>query len=177
MKLTNSQAYAIPGSMIPVDEIGDIVSSYYEIPRDKIFSKSRFKEFVAPRHLAFLVARKFHTLYSIAEATGNNHTSVLHGSQTAINRIISEPKAFEDYTIICEELKIKPTRWALYKDERWIAPDVLGDVYTTIVRDKAKRFFNPQNALDYRKKHNLFAWEIKPIDKIYENASVKPWMP
>jgi chromosomal replication initiator protein len=65
-----------------IEDIIEVVCSYFEIKRSDLLGSSRLKKFSTPRHIAQYMARKQTTLSypEIAQKFGGrDHTSVLHG--------------------------------------------------------------------------------------------------
>lgn len=97
MKLTNSQAYAIPGTLrtvgkkrgrkkkrpesVDVTGICNIVCDYYGIGRREIYERSRTERIAHPRHVAcYLMRNKSKMSYTgIGRIVNLSHASVMHG--------------------------------------------------------------------------------------------------
>lgn len=67
---------------IDVEDVIEVVCSYFEIKRSDLLGNSRLKKFSTPRHIAQYLARKL-TTFSYPEIAqkfgGRDHTSILHG--------------------------------------------------------------------------------------------------
>ncbi len=83
---------------IYVEQVIDKVSTYYNIPREKIIKGSREKEFVIPRQVAMYLSRKLtsSSLKNIGKIFMKDHSTIIHGYNNIENIIKNDIKIKND---------------------------------------------------------------------------------
>lgn len=87
------------------EDITNVVCSYYEIPYEKVFLKSRKRELVKARQVAMHLFKLFTTdsLKAIGEFFGGrDHTTVIHSCQT-VKDLMDSDNVFKGEVVILQE--------------------------------------------------------------------------
>jgi chromosomal replication initiator protein len=89
-------------------EIQEQVCVSFDVPLDQLLSTSRLATVVWPRQVAMYLSRELTdaTLPAIGQAFGGrSHTTVLHAHRRTVERIASDPDAYEAVRQITIELR------------------------------------------------------------------------
>ncbi|MCS7243692.1 MAG: chromosomal replication initiator protein DnaA [Candidatus Calescibacterium sp.] len=95
----------IDDNKITPENIIDTVSEYFSVTKDEIFSNSREKRIVYPRHVITYLLRDILGLSfkGIGSYLKKDHTTIMH-SYEKINIMLASPKVYKDITNIKEKL-------------------------------------------------------------------------
>ncbi|KKP37420.1 MAG: Chromosomal replication initiator protein DnaA [Candidatus Peregrinibacteria bacterium GW2011_GWA2_33_10] len=90
-----------------IDDVIDVVSAYFRIPRTDLLSEARKKEIMMPRQICMYLIRKElnFSFESIGkEFGGKNHTTVMHACDKIIKQLKREERLVLDINAIKKEL-------------------------------------------------------------------------
>ncbi|MEN3015255.1 MAG: chromosomal replication initiator protein DnaA [bacterium] len=87
------------------DNVIEVVTEYFNITREEIFSNSREKKIVYPRQVLTYLLRDTlgMSFKSIGNYLGKDHTTIMH-SYEKINVLLASPKVYKDISNIREKL-------------------------------------------------------------------------
>ncbi|MFN4220295.1 MAG: chromosomal replication initiator protein DnaA [bacterium] len=90
---------------ITPDDIINIVSQYFQLPKEEMFSNSREKKIVYPRQIVIYLLRDIlgMSFKNIANIFNKDHTTIIHAYEK-INIMLASPKIYKDINNLKEKL-------------------------------------------------------------------------
>lgn len=111
LELAKEVVHGAPGfepKQLTIDDIKRIVSDYYDIPIDKMESKSRKHEIALSRQMSMYIAKQLTSLSlkSIgANFGGRDHSTVLHSCQTIENYLVTDKSVKNSFETLFKRVK------------------------------------------------------------------------
>lgn len=103
-KISAEQA---PGRVRSTDEVVEVVSAYYKVPRAEIFGEARKREVIRPRQVAmYLIRHELNFPYEQigGDFGGKNHTTVMHACEKVIKLLKRDQQLIKDVNSIKRDM-------------------------------------------------------------------------